>query len=153
MQNDSSLSTLDSPNRERHKRNRKRSKRRSIYCPIHACYLHSVSQKHRLFASQIGELRQRGISRKNALQLIAERTAVPLQNEWLEAFWCEHCQQTKWYHVRKLGTSYTIAVAPSELWQSVIGVIDPSGNPSVSEFTKRQSRMRCPHNISSVHRG
>lgn len=151
MQNDSSLSTLGSQNQEQHKRNRKRSKRRSIYCPIHACYLDSVSQKHLLFASQISELRQRGISRKNALQVISERTAVPLQNEWLEAFWCQHCQKTKWYHVRKLDTYYAISVASSELWQSVTGVIDPSGNPSVSEFTKRQSQMRYPHTISFVN--
>ncbi|MFB2839731.1 hypothetical protein [Floridanema evergladense] len=147
MQNDSSLSTLDSQHRERHKRNRKRSKRRSIYCPIHACYLDSVSQKYRLFASQIGELRQRGISRKNALQLIAEKTAVQLQNEWLEAFWCQHCQETKWYYIRKADTSYKISIAPAELWQSVTGVIDPYGNPSISEFTKRQSRMRDPYTI------
>ncbi|MBE9228325.1 hypothetical protein IQ264_23150 [Phormidium sp. LEGE 05292] len=151
MQNDSSSLSLDSQNRERHKRNRKRSKRRSIHCPIHACYLDSVSQKHRLFASQIGELRHRGISRKNALQLIAERTAVQLDNEWLEAFWCKHCQETKWYYIRKLDTSYEILIAPAELWQTVTGVIDPDGNPSVSEFTKRQSRMRYPDKISSVN--
>lgn len=144
MQNDSSLLTLENPNRERHKRNRKRSKRRSIYCPIHACYLDSVSQKYLLFASQISELRQRGISRKNALQLIAELTAVPLQNEWIEAFWCQHCQETKWYHVRKLDTYYAISIAPPELWQSATGVIDPYGNPSVSEFTKRQSLGGSP---------
>jgi hypothetical protein len=34
-----------------------------------------------------------------------------------------------------------VRVAPPELWQQVHGVIQPSGNPSVGEFTRRQSRM------------
>lgn len=123
------------------KRNRKRSKRRSIYCPIHACYLDSVSPKYPLFADQAGQLQQRGMSRKNAQLLIADQTAVPLPGEWLEAFWCEHCQRTKWYRVRKLENSYEVSIAPPELWRSVSGVIDPYGNPSVSEFTRKQARM------------
>jgi hypothetical protein len=130
-------------------RNRKRSKRRAIYCPIHGCYLHSVSQKYPLFADSAGQLQQRGISRQKALTLIATKTAVALEGEWLEAFWCDHCQETKWYHVRqdrnkdrlqKVRT-YNISVASSNLWQQAMGVIDPAGNPSVGEFTRRNARM------------
>ncbi len=122
------------------KRNRKRSKRRGIYCPIHDCYLDSVSQKYPLFASQPGQLQKRGFSRKTAQLLIIDRTAIPLQGEWVEAFWCVHCQRTKWYHVCKVENNYEISLAPPELWQSVSGVIDPNGNPSVSEFTRKQSQ-------------
>ncbi|MBD2028360.1 hypothetical protein [Leptolyngbya sp. FACHB-711] len=123
-------------------RNRKRSKRRAIYCPIHGCHLDSVSQKHRLYADRPGQLQHRGVNRKTALMLVANQTAVPLDGEWLEAFWCAECQQTKWYHVRKRDDrTYEISVAPQELWQQVQGVIDPKGNPSVGEFTRRQSRM------------
>lgn len=124
-------------------RNRKRSKRRAIYCPIHACYLDSVSPKYPLFADQAGQLQQRGLNRKSALMLIATQTAVPLQGEWLEAFWCEQCQETNWYHVsRKAGEqTYTVRLAPAALWQQAQGVTSPYGNPSVSEFTRRQSRM------------
>ncbi|NEO42597.1 MAG: hypothetical protein F6J90_42290 [Moorea sp. SIOASIH] len=43
----------------RRERNRKRSKRRAIFCPIHRCYLDSVSQKYRLFADRAGQLMQR----------------------------------------------------------------------------------------------
>jgi hypothetical protein len=78
-------------------RNRKRSKRRAIYCPIHGRYLNSVSQKYYLYADRPGQLQQRGIRRLKALMLVAKHTAVPLKDEWLEAFWCEDCQQTKWY--------------------------------------------------------
>lgn len=123
-------------------RNRKRSKRRAIYCPIHNCYLDSVSQKYQLFADQAGQLQQRGISRRNALMLVAKQTAVTIEGEWLEAFWCEQCQAKKWYHVRKTEErTYKIELAPNNLWQQVAGVIDSQGNPSVGEFTRRQARV------------
>jgi hypothetical protein len=123
-------------------RNRKRSKRRAIYCPIHGCYLDSVSLKHSLFADRAEQLQQRGTSRKNALLLVASRTTVSLQGEWLEAFWCQECQASHWYHVRKTDrNNYEVSLAPRELWQQATGVILPQGNPSVGEFTRTQSRM------------
>lgn len=123
-------------------RNRSRSKRRAIHCPIHGCYLDSVSQKYPIFADQAGQLQERGISRKQALLLVATKTAVPLEGEWIEAFWCNECQATHWYHVRKTGErTYEVKLAPSELWQQVHGVIQPAGNPSVGEFTRRHSRV------------
>jgi hypothetical protein len=122
-------------------RNRKRSKRRAIYCPMHGCHLDSVSPKYPLFADRPEQLQQRGISRRDALMLVATRTAVPLEGEWVECFWCEQCQQTKWYHIRsREDRSFEVSIAPSELWQYVTGAIDPNGNPSVSEFTRRSSR-------------
>ncbi|MBE9049458.1 hypothetical protein IQ243_03380 [Nostocales cyanobacterium LEGE 11386] len=130
-------------------RNRKRSKKRAIYCPVHGCYLDSVSQKYQLFADQPGQLQQRGMSRRNALMLVANQTAVPIEGEWLEAFWCEQCQQTKWYHVRKVNErTYEVALAPQELWQQVTGVVDPKGNPTVGEFTRRHSRVLNQHSIN-----
>ncbi len=134
---------------KRCERNRKRSKRRGIYCPIHGCYLNSVSQKYRLFADRPGQLQQRGIGRQTALFLIAAKTAVSLEGEWLEAFWCDQCQETKWYHVQCRVTkdtpqqlrTYEVKVASPELWQQAIGVVHPEGNPTVSEFTRRHARM------------
>lgn len=130
-------------------RNRKRSKRRAIYCPVHGCYLHSVSQKYRLFSSCPKQLQKKGIGRHNAKILIASQTAVLLEDEWLEAFWCDECQQTKWYRVEiaknslKNGgrTSYSISLAPEQLWEQAVGVDETRGNPSVSEFTRRHARM------------
>ncbi|MFQ4140819.1 hypothetical protein [Chlorogloeopsis sp. ULAP02] len=123
-------------------RNRKRSKRRAIYCPIHGCYLNSMSQKYQLYADRPGQLQQRGINRRIALILLANQTAVPLEGEWIEAFWCEQCQQTSWYHIRKLkDRTYEVLVPPPEIWQQVTGVIDPKGNPSVGEFTRRHARL------------
>ncbi|AFY40825.1 hypothetical protein [Nostoc sp. PCC 7107] len=129
-------------------RNRKRSKRRAIYCPFHSCYIDSVSQKYQIFAEKPGQLQQRGVSRRNALMLIASHTTVTIEGEWLEAFWCEECQQTKWYHVQKSGDrTYKLSLAPQELWQQATGVIHPNGNPSVGEFTRRQSRLVGYHGM------
>jgi hypothetical protein len=107
-----------------------------------------MSQKYQLFADQPGQLQERGMSRRNALMLVASQTTVPINGEWLEAFWCEQCQATKWYHVRKLDErTYELSAAPRELWQQVAGVVDPHGNPSVGEFTRRHSRLVGCNNI------
>lgn len=142
-------------------RNRKRSKRRAIFCPIHGCHLESASQKHSLFTDCAAQLQQRGIKRRNALLLVSTQTTVSLTGEWLEAFWCEHCQETKWYHVRKqyetnpsAAATYHLSEAPSELWQQVAGVIHPDGNPSVGEFTRRQARRtgyRGAKDFAAIH--
>ncbi|MBD2260603.1 hypothetical protein [Pseudanabaena sp. FACHB-2040] len=126
---------------QRQSRNRNRSKRRAICCPIHQCLLDSVSQKYPLFASKPEHLQQRGMGRKTAMLLTAERAAVPLQGEWIEAFWCSDCQETTWYHVCRRDRNYTVSPAAEGLWRQATGVVNPQGNPTVGEFTRRQSRM------------
>jgi len=137
-------------------RNRKRSKRRAIYCPTHACYLDSVSQKYRLYADRASQLQARGVGRLQSLLLVANQSTVPLDGEWLEAFWCPICEDTTWYHVTKEGDKcsaqasqrrYSIAPAPRSLWQQVTGVIQVNGNPSVSEFTFRHSHNRAGYRL------
>jgi hypothetical protein len=122
-------------------RNRKRSKRRAIYCPIHGCYMDSVSQKHAIFTRDIERLRQKGISKRSAQFLLAYQNTVVINGEWIEAFWCDQCQQTNWYHVQKEERTYRLSVAPAHLWQQAIGVLPINGNPSVSQFTKTQARL------------
>ncbi len=122
-------------------RNRKRPQRRNIYCPMHGCYIESMSQKYGLFADTAGQLQQRGLNRRDALMLVAAKTTISLDGEWLEAFWCQACQQTNWYHVRKRESRYELSAAPAELWQQATGVIQANGNPSVGEFTRKQARM------------
>ncbi len=118
-------------------RNRNRSKRRTILCPIHGCYLDSVSQKHAIYADQVEQLRKRGFTHKTASLIMADRTTVGLQGEWLEAFWCPCCQSKQWYYIRKQENRYLVCVAPAELWQNAAGVISPKGNPSVSEYSQK----------------
>jgi hypothetical protein len=129
-------------------RNRKRSQRRRIFCPEHGSYLESVSQKHPLFADRATQLQARGVDRLTASLLLNEQAAIALTGEWLECFWCKHCQATNWYHVRRIVEDentgrcrYEVAIAPPELWMRSVGTIDPMGNPSVGEFTRRQSKM------------
>lgn len=124
------------------KRNRKRLQRRKIFCPTHGCYLDSVSQKYPMFADTVGQLQARGVGRRTARVLMAERTTVALEGEWIEAFWCDECQRTEWYYVRKTGDrTYEVSLAPQELWQQVHGVIDQRGNPTVGEFTRKGAKM------------
>lgn len=123
------------------RRNRKRAKRRAIYCPMHGCYIDSVSQKHRLYADKAEQLRERGMGRRASVRVMASYSTVPLTGEWLEAFWCEECQQNEWYWVTQLECrTYNLSKIPEYLWQQAQGVILPSGNPTVSEFTRRQSK-------------
>ncbi len=123
-------------------RNRKRSKRRSIFCPVHGCYLDSVSQKFNLYADRVEQLKSRGMGKRAATLLVANSSTVSLQGEWLEAFWCEECQCSSWYYIRKQGPHYSVAQPPESIWQQASGVISPDGNPSVGEFTRRQSRAQ-----------
>lgn len=133
---------------KRCERNRNRSKRRAIYCPIHGCYLDSASRKFQLYADKPEQLRQRGMGNKKALTLIQSHTAVPIVGEWLEAFWCRECDEKAWYHVRRgshaenshTRVKYDIRLAPQTLWQQATGVIQPNGNPSVGEFTRKSAR-------------
>jgi hypothetical protein len=126
---------------QRRDRNRKRSKRRQIYCPEHGCYLDSVSRKYLLYTDSPEHLRQRGVGRRVALILIATETAVRLDNEWIEGFWCPECEAVSWYHVRLSGErKYQISVVERDLWEQAAGVIHPEGNPSVGAFTRRQAR-------------
>lgn len=133
-------------------RNRQRSQRRAIYCPLHGCHLDSVSRKYHLYADQVEQLEQRGFARQQATRAITHRRTIPLQGEWLEEFWCKQCQKSEWYHIRRLEADvthraavYQVSPVPPELWQKVTGAIDTRGNPSVSEFTLSQSRMTGMH--------
>ena len=135
------------------RRNRNRSKRRAIYCPSHNCYLYSVSQKHPLYTTKPEHLQQRGMGRRLALTVVAGLGTVPLQGEWLEAFWCDHCQQTQWYHVHKTAANdYTIMLASEDLWQQASGVISAAGNPTVGEFTRQMARQTSLYGVKDFYR-
>lgn len=121
-------------------RNRKRSKRRAIYCPKHGCYLDSVSQKYPIYADRPEHLRAKGMTKKTAGLVLATHTAVRT-DEWIEAFWCPECEETQWYGVRKTADrTYELFSVPRQLWERVEGAIDPFGNPSVSQFTRREAK-------------
>ncbi|MBE9174545.1 hypothetical protein IQ225_03025 [Synechocystis salina LEGE 06155] len=132
-------------------RHRRRSKRRPIHCPIHGCHLDSVSQKHGLYADKIAHLRSRGYTQKKASLVLGDRPVISLTGEWLEEFWCPECQSKQWYYVRKEANIkeaniYVVTPAPRSLWQTATGVIDPKGNPSVSQYTKTNASQ---HQIKS----
>lgn len=123
-------------------RSRRRSKPggRRLQCPKHSCPLQSLHQKHPLFARTVHQLRQSGMGLSKAAVLLSDRTVVPLANEWLEAFWCQECMATSWYHVKKSGNTYHLLPASRSIWSQACGVIDVRGHITASEFTLRQAR-------------
>lgn len=131
-------------------RRRSRSPRRRLFCPLHPeTQLFSVSAKLGLFTTELGDLIVRGHGRATAATLLhAFKHVVPLQNEWLEGFWCEDCQQSRWWHVRRHDrVQHSLSPIPHELWQQASGVIHPRGNPSVSDFSRRAARASGVHGL------
>lgn len=85
----------------------------------------------------------KGMSKRTAEKvLLAYNQVLSLSDEWLECFWCEDCQVSTWWHVKRLGPlEYTLETVAKELWEQASGVIRPEGNPSVSQFTRRNARF------------
>lgn len=110
-----------------------------------------MSQKYSLYADRAEHLQERGMGRRSALLAVATQATIPIEGEWLEAFWCDECQATEWYHVRKHDRGYELSIAPRELWEQAIGVILPNGNPSVGEFTRRHARRDKYHGIKDFN--
>ena len=81
--------------------NRKRSERRAIDCQMHECSIHSVSQKYSLFTNSTEPSQYIEASRQNTLMLVVSKTVVDEESEWLQAFWCDECQETTWDQVHK----------------------------------------------------
>lgn len=94
-------------------RNRKRSKRRAIFCPIHLGYLESRSPKYKVPACQEKD--------DDAVQIDgAADEAAPFLCEWVESFWCPECQVKSWYHVKEsLPRCYEVVLASADLCQQV----------------------------------
>lgn len=124
-------------------RQRRRSRRRELFCPLHPEErLYSVSPKHHLYLTDVGQLMVRGLSKRRAGELLRSyRQVLPLSNEWIEGFWCEACATTTWWHVtRQDRLLHSLAPVARELWEQASGVILAEGNPSVSQFSRRQAR-------------
>ena len=129
---------------------RSRPSRRRIHCPLHPeTRLLSVSAKLSLFTTELGDLIVRGHGRATAANLmLAYRQVVPLHNEWLEGFWCDDCQQTRWWHVQRHDrVRHTLRPVAPGLWQQAAGVIHPRGNPTVSDFSRRAARANGIHGL------
>lgn len=131
-------------------RQRRRPRRRDLRCPLHPEQkLFSVSPKHHLYLTDVGQLMLRGLSKRRADELLAAyRRVLPLTDEWIEAFWCDDCAGTRWWHVKRHDRhEYTLTTVPRELWEQATGVIRAEGNPTVSDFTRRQARARGVHGL------
>lgn len=124
-------------------RPRRRARRRELRCPLHPEQkIFSVSPKHHLYVTDVGQLMLRGLSKRRADELLAAyRRVLPLTDEWIECFWCDDCACTSWWHVKRRDRhDYSLSTVPRELWEQATGVIRVEGNPTVSQFSRRQAR-------------
>jgi hypothetical protein len=149
-QSGQALSTLRAPERSTLpdsagsvSRPRRRARRRELRCPLHPEQkIFSVSPKHHLYVTDVGQLMLRGLSKRRADELLAAyRRVLPLTDEWIECFWCDDCACTSWWHVKRHDRhNYSLNKVPRELWEQATGVIRVEGNPTVSQFSRRQAR-------------
>jgi hypothetical protein len=131
-------------------RSRCRPRRRELRCPRHPQQkIFSISVKHHLYVTDVGQLLLRGLSRRRADALLAAYNRVlPLHDEWLEGFWCDACACTSWWHVRRLDRrSYSLDAVSREIWEQATGVIRAEGNPTVSDFSRRHARAQGVHGL------
>lgn len=131
-------------------RPRRRARRRELRCPLHPEQkIFSVSPKHHLYVTDVGQLMLRGLSKRRADELLAAyRRVLPLTNEWIECFWCDDCACTSWWHVQRHDRhDYSLNKVPRELWEQATGVIRVEGNPTVSQFSRRQARASGVHGL------
>lgn len=131
-------------------RPRRRARRRELRCPLHPEQkLFSVSPKHHLYVTDVGQLMLRGLSKRRADELLAAyRRVLPLSDEWIECFWCDDCGTTSWWHVHRHDRhDYSLSTVPRELWEQATGVIRVEGNPTVSQFSRRQARASGVHGL------
>lgn len=129
---------------------RRRPRRRELFCPHHADQkLISVSNKHHLYLTEIGQLVIRGLSRRKADEILsAYNNVVSLTDEWLECFWCQSCEGSRWWHVKRLEKlTYHLSPVPRDLWEQATGVIRPEGNPTISQFSRQQARASGVHGM------
>ena len=121
---------------------RQRSRKRELFCPAHPQQrVEGNGQKYFLHLLTPEELKARGMSDKKAQLVINAYPVLVLTNEWLEELFCPKCGGNRWCHVVKHDrVNHTVRWAPRELWEQVAHVDPIVANPTVSEYTRRESR-------------
>ena len=90
----------------------------------------------------MGQLIVRGLSRRRADEVLAAYNQVlPLTDEWLECFWCDTCASSTWWHVKRHDRlQHSLTPVPRDLWLQASRVVLVEGNPTISEFSRREAR-------------
>jgi hypothetical protein len=124
------------------KQRRRRPEKRKLCCPAHPEQrIEGCGQKYFLHLLTPEELKERGMSHKNAKLVIEAYPVLVLSNEWLEELFCPQCGSSRWCHVTRLNRiNHDVRWAPRELWEQVAHVDPLVPNPSVSQFSRRAAR-------------
>ncbi len=123
------------------RKRRRYPSRRELRCPLHGCYLDSCNIRYDLMVNKKGKLEVVDPRKRGKPKRKVTLKGIIVDDQWLEMCFCPECQKSNLYHVIHLkGCFYEVQFTPFRLWKSVMGGIDPRGNPSVSEFSLRNSR-------------
>jgi len=120
----------------------RRPQRRQLCCPAHPEQrIEGNGKKYFLHLLTPEQLKARGMADKTAKLVIQAYPVLVLSNEWLEELFCPACGSSRWCHVIKHDrVEHTVRWAPRDLWEQVAHVDPVVANPTVSEFTRRESR-------------
>ena len=132
-------------------RHKRRSRRRALFCPAHPDQpIQGNGKKYYLHLLQPEQLRQRGFNAKKTQLILNAYPVLVLSNEWLEELFCPKCSSSRWCHVIKHDkVSHTVRWAPRDLWEHVAHVDHIAGNPTVSEYTRRNARCNALKRVNS----
>ena len=119
-------------------------RRRFLPCPCHPEQaLQGNGKKYYLHLLSPQELQQRGMPSRKARLLIQAYPVFVLSTEWLEQLYCRSCEQLRWCHVLKQPDGeHQVRWAPRDLWLQVAHVDPAVPNPTVSEYSRREARLR-----------
>ena len=125
-------------------RRRSRPRRRELFCPAHPEQrIEGNGKKYFLHLLTPEQLKARGMGDKKARLVINAYPVLVLSNEWLEELFCPQCGTSRWCHVVKHDrVEHSVRWAPRDLWEQVAHVDPLVANPTVSEYTRRESRRQ-----------
>ena len=96
------------------------------------------------------------------LKVTDQKSLVKLKSEWLELFWCDKCQKSKWYQVKmedrnQIAThearTYYVSFASEELLQQLRTIVLPGQRNIIRKSACTNiNQVNCEANNFEINR-